>query len=211
VKSFLESEGYNVGSRRELFIGSRKTLAEETEYTYVWVPENYDTKTFTSRESTFLSRFDEAARSSPVASRFMVIPTLEGLSRQFREGVLQWYRVNIRTPVQFFDTDFKWDMSREAPSAAKELRDKGQQESKRRVEQPYTVVNTKKSVGDWFRKLDWPYFLLCFQDSPLFGEELEVCNPPSGCKTRSYLRCIHYSVDTSIHLLPKDQNSGAHS
>ena len=153
VKSFLEAEGYTVSSRRELFIGSRRTIAEETEYTYVWVPANYDRMTFTSREPTFLSRFEEAARSSPVASRFMVIPTLEGLSRQFVEGVLQWYRVNIRTPLQFFDTDFKWDVSREAPSAAKDLREKGQKESKRRVEQPYTIDNTKESGGDLLETL----------------------------------------------------------
>lgn len=153
VKSFLESEGYTVSSRRELFVGSRKTIAEETEYTYVWVPANYDPTTFTSREPTFLSRFDEASRSNPITSRFMVVPTIEGMSRQFREGVRQWYRINIRTPVQFFDTDFKWDMSREAPSAAKELRDKGRKESKRRVEQPYTIDDTQESGEDLLETL----------------------------------------------------------
>lgn len=153
VKSFLEAEGYTVSSRRELFIGSRRTFAEETEYIYVWVPENYNPTTFTSREATFLSRFDEAARSNPITSRFMVVPTLEGLTRQFREGVLQWYRVNIRTPVQFFDTDFKWDMSREAPSAAKELRDKGQKYSRKRVEQPYIIEDSQESGEDLLETL----------------------------------------------------------
>jgi hypothetical protein len=92
VRTFLEAEGYTVSSRRELFVGSRRTLAEDTEYIYVWVPANYVPNTFASREAGFLSRFDEVVRANPTASKFIVVPTLEGLSRQFRDGVLQWYR-----------------------------------------------------------------------------------------------------------------------
>lgn len=153
LKTFLEAEGYTVGLRRELLVGSRRTLAEEIEYMYVWVPLNYDPPRFASREAGFLSRFDEAARTDPTASKFLVVPTLEGLSRQFREGVLQWYRVNIRTRVQFFDTDFKWDTSREAPSAARDLRDKGEVERQKRVAQPYTREGTQESGEDLLEAL----------------------------------------------------------
>jgi hypothetical protein len=148
VKTFLEAEGYAVSPRREVFFGSRRTHSDETEYTYVWVPDGYDPKRFSSRESGFLTRFDEASGSNPGASKFMVLPTLEGLSRQFREGVLGWYRVNIRTPVQFFDTDFKWDISPDAPSEAKKLRDKGLDEGRKRVMQPYTREDAKESGED---------------------------------------------------------------
>jgi hypothetical protein len=148
VNTYLEAEGYTVSSRRELFVGSRRTIAEETEYTYVWVPSDYDPARFSSREASFLTRFSEAVRSNPTASQFMLVPTLEGLSRQFRDGVLQWYRVNVRTPVQFFDTDFKWDSSSEASSEAKKLRDKGRQESARRVPQPYIREDVQESGKD---------------------------------------------------------------
>lgn len=148
VRTFLEAEGYTVSSRRDLFMGSRRTMAEETEYTYVWVPSNYEPSTFASREASFLSRFGEAVRSNPTASKFMVVPTLEGLSRPFRDGVLQWHRVNVRNAVQFFDTDFKWDISPDAPSEARKLRDKGEQEKQRRVLQPYIREDTQESGED---------------------------------------------------------------
>jgi hypothetical protein len=153
VRTFLEAEGYAVSPRRELLVGSRRTLAEETDYTYVWVPAKYDPATFASREAGFLSFFQEVARSNPTASRFMIVPTLEGLSRNFREGVLKWYRVNIRTPVQFFDTDFKWEVSREAPSAARELREKGLEEKGKRVAQPYTREDSQESGEDLLQVL----------------------------------------------------------
>jgi len=153
IKTFLEAEGYTVGIRRELLVGSRRTLAEEIENVYVWVPLNYDPARFASREAGFVSRFNDVSSSDPTGSKFLVVPTLEGLSRQFRDGVMQWYRVNIRTPLQFFDTEFKWDASREAPSAARDLRDKGREERLKRVEQPYTIEGTRKSGGDLLEAL----------------------------------------------------------
>lgn len=154
VKTFLEADGYTVSPRRELLLGRRITIAEETEHIYVWVPADYDPAKFTSREAGFISRFGEESRGNPSASKFMVVPTLEGLSRQFRDGVLKWYGVNIRTPLQFFDTDFKWDASPEASSEAKKLRDKGNEERERRVAQPYTREDIQESGKDLLEALN---------------------------------------------------------
>lgn len=150
VRTFLEAEGFTVGQRRELLVGTRRTIGEDTEYINVWVPDAYDPTTFGSRETGFLKRFNEAAESNPSAMKFMVVPTLEGPSRAFGEGARQWYRVNIRLPVQFFDTNFKWDFSREAPSAAKDLRDRGEEHRRTRVPQPFVSEDTGESGPDLF-------------------------------------------------------------
>lgn len=181
VKTFLEAEGYTVSERRELFVGSRRTLAEDNEYIYVWVPANYVPSTFRSREGGFLSRFKEAADDNPIAPKFMVVPTVEGLSREFREGARQWYRVNIRTPVQFFDTNFKWDTSPEAPSAAKELKKKGEERGRKRVPQPYVAEQTGESRDDLLGDLR-----LRFRDAGETNKSVQFVIGPAGIG-KSYL------------------------
>lgn len=137
VKTFLEAEGFIVSERRELVVGTRRTYGEEVDRIFVWVPNIGEAGSFRSREADFLERFRRVSEDTPTATQFMVVPSFEGLSREFVMGAPRWYRVKIRTPVQFFDTDFKWETSAAAPFAAKELKEKGQHLRSSRVRQPY--------------------------------------------------------------------------
>ena len=41
----------------------------------------------------------------------MLVPSLEGLSQDFRQTARRWYNVEIRVAIQFFDIIFKWEES----------------------------------------------------------------------------------------------------
>lgn len=153
VKTFLEAEGFTAGGRRQLVVGTRRTIGEDVEYMFVHVPEGYDPATFSSREAGLLHQFEETAKGNPTAPKFMIVPTLEGMSRAFSEGAAKWYKVKIRTPVQFFDTNFRWDTSPETASAARELRDTGDQQRRLRVSQPYSVPGTEQTGPDLLEAL----------------------------------------------------------
>ena len=138
TESFLKAEGYEVAPRaRDLLVGSRRSIGEDVEFIYVWVPRQQAGASFRSQEGPYLSKFKEAGDIHPFAQKFMLVPTFEGLSSEFRKGALQWHNVKIRVPVQFFDTAFRWETTPEAPSAAKDLRDRGESLRVTRIPQPF--------------------------------------------------------------------------
>jgi hypothetical protein len=61
-----------------------------------------------------------------------------------------WDGVSIRVPIQFFDTPYNWEESRDAPSSLRELRDIGNAVSYRRAPQPYSDVLEGTSGPDLF-------------------------------------------------------------
>ena len=137
VRGFLEAEGYSVVIRPgDLLVGSRRTIGEVDEYIYVWVL-SADPRTAAAREAELLTRFAAAGEVHPRAQRFLVADSLEGLSTDFRSGALRWHDVGVRTPIQFFDTNFKWEESRNTASAVRELGNRGNYRISRRVAQPY--------------------------------------------------------------------------
>ncbi len=149
VKGYLEAEGFTVSRRgRDLLVGTRRTISEDNEYVYIWVPTIGEPTTFHSREGNYLARFKEVADIDPSAPKYLVLPSLEGLSNEFRTGSSRWYKVKVRTPVQLFDTDLKWELSRQAPSAAKELKDRGKERLQTRVPQPYVLPDMTESGDD---------------------------------------------------------------
>jgi len=138
TRGYLKAEGYDVTLRgRDLLIGARPGLADDTNYIYVWVPQ-VDPNTFRSQERPMLAKFNEATETQPSASKFMLVPSLEGLSAEFRKAANQFYNVKVRIPIQFFNTPFRWEESSEITSAAKELRARGESANRRRAPQPYS-------------------------------------------------------------------------
>lgn len=137
VQGFLEAEGYDVSTRPgNLLVGSRRTFGEVDEFTYVWVL-SADPRTLAALEPDLLARFAAAGEAHPRAQRFLVADSLEGLSTEFRHGALRWHDVRIRTPIQFFDTGFRWEESPSTASAVRELRNRGNDRIAHRIAQPY--------------------------------------------------------------------------
>ena len=137
VQGFLEAEGYDVSTRPgNLLVGSRRTFGEVDEFTYVWVL-SADPRTLAAQEPNLLARFAAAGEVHPRAQRFLVADSLEGLSTEFRHGALRWHDVRIRTPIQFFDTGFRWEESPNTASAVRELRNRGNDRIAHRIAQPY--------------------------------------------------------------------------
>ncbi len=136
--SFLRAEGYEVSARgKDLLVGSRRSIGEDVQFLYVWIPRIQPHGSFRSQEGPYLARFKEAGDVHAFAQKFMLVPTFEGLSSEFRKMALQRHNVKVRVPVQFFDTAFRWETTPEASSAAKDLRDRGELLITSRIRQPF--------------------------------------------------------------------------
>lgn len=149
---YLKAEGYDVSVRgQDLLIGTRRGVGADLNYIYVWVPTS--TKNFGSLEPSFLGRFKEAAELQPQAQRFMLVPSIEGLSPAFRKGANQWHNVKVRVPAQFFDTPFAWEEVPTVTTAAAALRRKGEEVERHRVRQPFRVERTDQRGEDLLDEL----------------------------------------------------------
>lgn len=118
TQGYLEAEGWAVRARgRDLLRGDRDSRRgdDEKEYVYVWIPPDVRGD-FSSREGPYLRRFEEAKEDHPTAEKVFLVPTLEGLSSDFRSGARRWHGVKILVPAQFFDSDFKWERDERAAS-----------------------------------------------------------------------------------------------
>lgn len=147
--SYLESLGYDTLARgKDMIVGHRLTVAGEREGIVVFVPQFESGVSFASQERPYLSRFKQSAIEYPRAQRFMLVPTYEGISRDFRTKAKAKHDFNIRVPILFFDTAFKIEESieaRSAGSAARELTTIGESWANNRVPQPYEVIYGKES------------------------------------------------------------------
>jgi len=147
ARSYLEAEGYEVNARaKDLLVGMRRGVADEMDVTYVWAPAIRGPMP-RSTEGPLLGRFKESMDIHPFAQRYLLVPSTEGMSREFRQGAKQWYNVNVRVPAQFFDTAFRWEESSEAPSAARDLRSEGERLTRHRAAQPYEVSHGGEVAG----------------------------------------------------------------
>lgn len=142
ANGYLQTLGYNTAKQgRDLLVGNKISLAEERHTIFVWVPSLEPGQPFTSQESLYLSRFRKALTDYPRAQKFMLLTTTEGLSPGFRQRAKREYDVNIRVPIQFFDTPYKWDEAKETTSTARQLSNRGEAREKTRVPQPYNVIS----------------------------------------------------------------------
>ena len=173
--SFLKAEGYEVmGRAKDLLVGSRRSIGEDVQFVYVWVPRLTQGTSFRSQEPPYLAKFRDAGETHPYAQKFMLVPSYEGLSAEFRKGALQWHNVKIRVPIQFFDTAFRWETSPEASSAAKDLRDRGEGLSVTRIRQPFVQENGNESGPDL---LD---HLLAKTSQPAGSSRVNIVVGPAG-------------------------------
>lgn len=149
ARGYLTAEGWDVISRgRDLLRGSRDSRRgdEEKDYVYLWVSE-HDGRNFSSREEPYLRRFGEAKDQHPTAERMLLVSTLQGLSTDFRSGARRWHGVKIVVPADFFDNESTWERDRQAASATRELRNRAAETTKKRIAQPFHVLQPPTSNG----------------------------------------------------------------
>lgn len=142
AQGYLGAEGWDVRTRgRDLLVGDRvsRRSDDEKDHIYVWVPPGVGTG-FDSREGSYLRRFEEAKEEHPTAEKVLLVPTLAGLSGEFRTGAKRWHGVKISTAAQFFDTNMRWEIDQRSASAGSELRNRGADIADKRIKQPYQIV-----------------------------------------------------------------------
>ena len=153
AEGYLSAEGYDViRLGRRLLRGTRQGMAEATDFIFVWIPSDQDLNNFRSQERPYLSEFEKIDSQYPASRKFMLVPNREGLSQDFVQTALRWYNVEIRVPIQFFDTIFKWDESDE-PSAANEFYKRGNLRLRARTPQPFTTTSDEDSNDDLLETL----------------------------------------------------------
>ena len=175
AEGYLKAEGYEVNRRpKDLLHGTKQGIAEAKDHVFVWVPDPNDLENFSSLERPYLDRFEEIDKQHHGAPKFMLVPSREGLSQEFTRGAIRWHNVQIRVPVQFFDTNFKWDRSPDASTAASELRKRGERPIRTRIPQPFIIRSEDQSGVDLLDTL------LKNVQSDTQGKNIHIIAGPAG-------------------------------
>jgi hypothetical protein len=62
-----------------------------------------------AREAAWLRRFSEEMRAAPGAAGYFIVPQRVGLSAQFVSNATKTLNGGIRVPIQFFDSEYRYD------------------------------------------------------------------------------------------------------
>ena len=138
IQTYLQSEGFKLLRTEQGFVVADKLgRAADRDTLLVWIPPpSTKVKDFRLLESELLAKFKELTPQYPSAKYFLVTHTLEGFSKDFRSET-KTYQVNMRVPIQFFDTPFKQEESPEAASTIKTILDL--ELHQKRVLQPFGI------------------------------------------------------------------------
>ncbi len=103
-KSYLKSLGYDTSTKgKVMIVGHKLTVAGEQEDVVVFVPQIESGVPFAFQEGSYLLKFKQASKKYPRAQRFMLVPTYEGMSRDFRIKAKIEHNFSVCVPVHFFD------------------------------------------------------------------------------------------------------------
>lgn len=169
--TFLQANGWlvtNLDSR--LISGTRPSLGDMHDQVLVWIPEATAPEDLRLREEGYLRRFSE--HNEGQSQRFMLVPSTEGLSAEFRRRAKSEFRVTVTTPIQFFDAPFKWDNSATAGTAASALRSRRRHA---RIPQPFESSQHYDTYGDLLDAL-----LPAFRASARSGPQVHLVAAPAG-------------------------------
>lgn len=133
--SFLTANGFVVTQIDSVLVSAtRPSLADVSDQILVWIPDpQHSPEGLRLREAGYLRRFEEHMQAQ--SQRFLLVPSTEGLSADFRRRAKAEFRVSVTTPVQFFDAPFRWEANPTAATAASALRNRD--EVRNRIAQPY--------------------------------------------------------------------------
>jgi hypothetical protein len=148
TSSYLAAERYHVVDRGGgLLVGTRAAIGGGSESIYVWVMQPSSPEELRYRERSLLTAFGVANEIAPAVRKFLLLPSYHGLSPEFRKDAKRWFNVTVTVPGFFFDTDFSWDVSREARTAARNLQERGEATRRRRISQPFKTTD-RDAAGD---------------------------------------------------------------
>ncbi|GAA3455293.1 NACHT domain-containing protein [Dactylosporangium matsuzakiense] len=155
--SYLEAEGYSVvtADRRSGLVKAEKAgIGGMSDQITVWCPAYDDAEELRRNEGTLLHRFKEDSRTDGL--KFLLVESTHGLSAGFRPQARAAYDVEVRVPIQFFDSPFRWDNAagKTQGTAALELRDAGVAAARRRTQQPYERVSHGQEGPDLLAELE---------------------------------------------------------
>ncbi len=172
VKAYLETLDFSfLEESPNSLVADKIDTGGARDIRLIWViPDTEDIDLIQSLERHILNEFREKSLIYP-NSRGWVIPySLSGVSTEFRAKAAQ-YNLMIRVPIQFFDTDFKVEISPNYLSTIKDLR-----VPPPRIPQPYSVWKNGQSEekGEDLLETLWNEFL--FSDTP----RLRVIVGPAG-------------------------------
>ena len=136
VEGYLRSAGYRLLNNTAGFIVADKPeLGGDRHTLLVCLPSHlFPGRHFPQFEAALVDRIDDETAKYPEAKCTILVQSLEGIGRPFRE-LASSRGLNIRVPVQFFDAPFRVEESTEAVSAIKALRDS--LDLRRRIQQPF--------------------------------------------------------------------------
>lgn len=134
VKGYLESQEFRVIEERSDALVADKLLFQERDTIIVWVIP--DGQTITHYAPSLRGSIASLRGSYPDAKGFLLARSTAGFSRDMRETLTD-SRIQLRAPIQFFDTAFKHEESPSHASIVKNLQSLGR--SQKRIAQPYNV------------------------------------------------------------------------
>ena len=160
VRAYLEADGYTIAGQSPGFAerevsGWRPGTGGTRQFVNVWLPEIPSEGTLETQEETYRDRF---RRAGPAATNIMLVPSTAGIRVEFGREMRR-SGVALLTPIQFFDTDFKWESNDGAASIAKSIRDEGARFDIERINQPFTDNFSRKGddlVSELFNRFRNP-------------------------------------------------------
>ena len=141
VRAYLEADGYTIAERSSAFVerevsGWRAGTGGTRQYMNVWLPDIPSGGTLETQEGAYRDRFQRARQAA--ATNIMLVPSRQGISPEFIREARANYGVAFSTPIEFFDTAFKWEADAAAATIAKGIRDEGARFNRERIKQPFT-------------------------------------------------------------------------
>ena len=143
VREYLRADGYTIVERppelaeREVSAW-RSGPAGIRQYMNIWMPAIPSGSTLEAQEGSYRDRFRRARELHPAATNIMLVPSREGIRPSFIQEARTTYRVAFRTPIEFFDTAFAWEVNDASATIARRIRDDGARVDRERINQPFT-------------------------------------------------------------------------
>ncbi len=153
VRAYLEADGYTIADRspevadREVHAW-RPGPGGTRQHMNVWMPDIDLARggTLETQEGAYRSRFERARQAA--ATNIMLVPSRQGIRPAFIREARANYGVAFSTPIEFFDTAFRWDGNDAAATIAKRIRDEGNRLDRERISQPFASEGSSSIKGD---------------------------------------------------------------